>query len=61
MAHRGKVLTLLTSLAINHLSPYTTPYIFGKVLTSLMLNDLSPYTNVKVNALRKVAAGFGFI
>jgi hypothetical protein len=34
-------------LVINYLSPYTTPYIFGKVLTSLRVNDLSPYTNVK--------------
>jgi hypothetical protein len=46
--YRGKVLTLLTSLLINDLSPYTTPYIFRKALTSLMVNDLSPYINVNV-------------
>ncbi len=39
MAYRGKPLTLLTSLVINNLSPYKTPYIFFKVLTSLILND----------------------
>jgi hypothetical protein len=44
---RGKVLTLLTLLIINNLTPYTTPYIFWKILTSLEGNDLSPYTNVK--------------
>jgi hypothetical protein len=38
-----KVLTLLTVLISNNLSPYTTPYKFLKVLTSLMAKDLSPY------------------
>ena len=41
-----KVLTLLTVLIFNGLSPYKTPYNFWKVLTSLMANDLSPYTIV---------------
>ena len=40
---RVKVLTLLTLLVINDLSPYTTPYKFPKVLTSFVVKDLSAY------------------
>ena len=42
-----KVLTLLTMLITNNLSPYTTPYNFLKALTPLIISDLSPYTNDK--------------
>jgi hypothetical protein len=44
--YRGKVFTALTLLIINHLSVYTTPYIFCNVLTSLEVNDLSVYVGV---------------
>ncbi len=40
---RVKVLTLLTLLVINDLSPYTTPCKFLKVLTSFIVKGLSPY------------------
>ena len=51
---RGKVLTLLTVLIINDLSPYTTPYKFLKALTPLMANDLSPYIRQQSGTTRNI-------
>jgi hypothetical protein len=43
---RGKVLTNFTTLVINNLNAYTSPYIFWKVFTPLIINDLNTYTIV---------------
>jgi hypothetical protein len=45
------VLTLFTSLIINNLNAYKTPYTFLKVFTSLGINNLNAYTNVKVRVI----------
>ncbi len=50
--YRGKVLTLFTSLVINNLSAYKTPYTFLKVFTPLRFNNVNAYTIVNVRGFR---------